>query len=46
MEVSMKAYEEHPDHKALAENGPAMIETFYAMDYLTGVDNIKEVISE
>jgi len=39
---AMKAYKEHPDHKALAKKGDAMIETFYSMDYWTGVDSNKE----
>ena len=37
-EEAMKAYEEHPDHKAIAKTGPAMIENFFSMDYWTGRD--------
>jgi len=39
----MNAYEEHPDHQAIANKGGEMIETFYAMDYWTGGDSNKDV---
>jgi len=37
-EEAMKAYEEHPDHKAISKTGMAMLETFFMMDYWTGRD--------
>ncbi len=37
-EEAEKAYEEHPDHKAVAKKGPELLETFFAMDYWTGRD--------
>jgi len=30
---ALKAYEEHPDHKAIAAKGPALIAGFYLQDY-------------
>lgn len=41
-EEAMKAYEEHPIHKGIAETGPAMLETFFMMDYRTGTENAKK----
>lgn len=34
-EHAMKEYEEHPDHQALLQRGPEMIDTFFAMTYWT-----------
>ncbi len=32
-EEAMKAYEKHPDLKAIAEKAPSIIESFFEMDY-------------
>jgi hypothetical protein len=44
-EEAMKAYEEHPDHKALQKE-PNLIENFFMMDYWTGIDKNNETITE
>lgn len=31
--AAVKAYEEHPDHKAIAAKGPSLIAGFYLQDY-------------
>lgn len=44
-EKACKAYEEHPDHQAMKQAGPAMVENFFRMDYWTG-KAIHEMVSD
>ena len=41
-EEALKSYQEHPDHQALVNEGPA-IENFFAMNYWTGNNNSTEL---